>query len=342
VILSSVSSHCVTPTLSVMGSAQMGLLKVRVRVRVCVCVCVSDCGFRLIALSVWYVLSHAVPGSTNEKYCELIGSTYQGIIATAKLNEMPFAKLESKSKPTSEQLQAHLPTDDIYFQLAASRFDNEVVKKIYNTMMSMAKLKDWNTCTDEDVCPQLKKISCAALACFLKHTGQLENAKESRTRPKKALVDVYRSVFALRRTVFANRPIKNSEDEDESQYNTVVEEFETTCNLICSRLFFIMLMINPVINEGSDRILPLTFSGSKPKLTRSKRVGSPSAISPNRPGFFRLASQPGPTSQSEYDMDRKSDSVDFASVSTEYCKKGNSLFHVHHSMVVICIQGLCF
>jgi len=262
------------------------------------------------------VLSHAIPDSTNEKYCEFIGSTYQTIISAASLSEIPFVEMESKSKPTNEALQAHLPVDDIFFQLAICRFENEVVKKIYNTMMSMAKLKDWNTCTDEDVCPQLKKISSAALACFLKHTGELENSKESRTRPKKALIDVYRSVFALRRTVFANRPIKNAEDEDETQYNTAVEEFETTCNLICSKLFFVMLLINPVIDEGSDRILPLTFSGSKPKLTRSKRVGSPSSLSPKRPGFFRLASQPGPSSQSEYDMDRKSDSVDFANVST--------------------------
>lgn len=282
------------------------------------------------------MLSHAIPDSANEKYCELIGSTYQNIITAAGLSEMPFAELESKSKPSNEELQAHLPADDIYLQLAISRFDNEVVKKIYNTMMSMAKLKDWNTCTDEVVCPQLKKISSAALACFLKHTGQLENSKESRTRPKKVLIDVYRSVFALRRTVFANRPIKNTEDEDETQYNTAVEEFETACNLICSRLFFVMLLINPVIDEGSDRIVPLTYSGSKPKLARSKRVGSPSSVSPKRPGFFRLASQPGPTSQSEYDMDRKSDSVDFASVST--CSAVDHFWFVY---VKVYIKTLC-
>ncbi len=32
-------------------------------------------------------------------------------------------------------------------------------------------LLDWNTCSDEDAVPQLRQVSCAALACLLKHTG---------------------------------------------------------------------------------------------------------------------------------------------------------------------------
>lgn len=228
---------------------------------------------------------------------------------------MPFAQLEDKLKPTIEDLQHHIPVDDMCLQLAIGHLENESAKKAYNNMLSLAKLKDWNTCTDEDVCPQLKKVSCAALACFLKHTGQQKVAIEGRSRPKKSLVDVYRSVFALRKITFSNRPIKNSEEESEVDYETSVKEFEDCCNLICSRLFFIMELVNPVIADGGDRILPKVFSsGTKPKLSRSRRIGSPSMRSPRKLGFFRLASQPL-SSQSEYDFDTRSDSVDCPNVS---------------------------
>jgi len=32
-------------------------------------------------------------------------------------------------------------------------------------------LPDWNTWSDEDALPQLWRVSCASLACLLKHTG---------------------------------------------------------------------------------------------------------------------------------------------------------------------------
>lgn len=267
------------------------------------------------ALTRWFALSHAIPQSTSEHYCEHIDITYKQIIASAHLCDMPFAQLEDKSKPTIEDLQLHIPADDVCLQLAIGHLENEAAKKAYNNMMSLAKLKDWNTCTDEEVCPQLKRISCAALACFLKHTGQQKVATESRSRPKKALIDVYHSVFSLRKIAFSNRPIKNSEGEDKADFDNAVKEFEDCCNLICSRLFFIMQMVNPVIADGGDRIVPLTFSSAaKPKLSRSKRIGSPNVSSPNKPGFFRLASQPL-SSQSEYDFDTRSDSIDFPNVS---------------------------
>lgn len=268
------------------------------------------------AVTIWYVLSHAIPDSSSEFYCEQIGSTYRQIVTSIHLCDMPFTQLEDKSKPTIEVLQPHIPADDMCLQLAIGNLESEAAKRVYNNMLSLAKLKDWNTCTDEEVCPQLKKVSCAALACFLKHTGQQNIATESRNRPKKALVDVYRSVFALRKITFSNRPIKNSEEEEEADYETALKEFEDCCNLICSRLFFIMQMVNPVIADGGDRILPLTFSsGAKRKLSRSRRIGSPSVTSPKKTGFFRLASQPGLSSQSEYDFDARSDSVDYPSVS---------------------------
>ena len=267
------------------------------------------------ALTVWYALSYAIPDSTSERYCEHIGSTYQQIITSTHLCEMPFAQLEKKSKPTTEDLQHYIAADDTCLHLAIGDLENEGAKKAYNNMMSLAKLKDWNTSTDEEVCPQLRKVSCAALACFLKHTGHQKVAIESRSRPKKTLIDVYHSVFALRKIVFSSRPIKNSEDEDQTDFDSTVKEFDECCNLVCSRLFFIMQVVTPVIADGGDRILPLTFSSAaKPRLSRSRRIGSPSVRSPKKPGFFRLASQPL-SSQSEYDFDTRSDSIDFPNVS---------------------------
>ncbi len=35
---------------------------------------------------------------------------------------------------------------------------------------------DWNTFSDEASVPQLRQVSCAALACLLKHTGLLTYA----------------------------------------------------------------------------------------------------------------------------------------------------------------------
>ena len=341
VVCMSVCRHicvCVCVGVSVGGWVVMCLC-VHAQVRVCahmlclcVCVCLCNyisisicniirnylysCRFMLfVALTVWLAMSHIISSSASDDYCEHINSTYRQIIASTNLHDMPFAELENKSKPTIEELQQHISSDDACLQLALGHLDNEAAKKAYTNMMSMAKLKDWNTCTDEEVCPQLKKVSCAALACFLKHTGQQKVAKESRSRPKKALIDVYRSVFALRKIVFGNRPIKSSEEDDESEYETAVKEFEECCSMVCSRLFFIMQMVTPVITDGGDRIVPLTSSsGAKPKLSRSRRIGSPIIASPKKPGFFRLGSQPL-SSQSEYDFDTRSDSIDFPNVS---------------------------
>ena len=303
-------------------------------VYVCICMCpcnyVSTCIYNLfkntyylysycfmfnVALTIWLAMSHIISNSASDEYCEHINSTYQQIITSTNLHDMPFVELENKSKPTIEELHLHIPSDDASLQLALGRLDDEAAKKAYTNMISLAKLKDWNTCTDEEVCPQLKKVSCAALACFLKHTGQQRVATESRSRPRKALIDVYRSVFALRKIVFGNRPIKNSEEDDESDFDIAVKEFEECCSMVCSRLFFIMQMVTPVITDGGDRIVPLTSSsGAKPKLSRSRRIGSPSITSPRKPSFFRLGSQPL-SSQSEYDFDTRSDSVDFPNVS---------------------------
>ena len=38
---------------------------------------------------------------------------------------------------------------------------------------------DWNTSFDEDTVPQLRQVSCAALACLLKHTGLFNYARST-------------------------------------------------------------------------------------------------------------------------------------------------------------------
>ena len=41
----------------------------------------------------------------------------------------------------------------------------------YSRLIPPPLLPDWNTCSDEDALPQLRRVSCASLACLLKHTG---------------------------------------------------------------------------------------------------------------------------------------------------------------------------
>ena len=40
---------------------------------------------------------------------------------------------------------------------------------------------DWNTCSDENNLPQLRQVSCAALACLLKHTGLFTYAAKNKS-----------------------------------------------------------------------------------------------------------------------------------------------------------------
>ena len=67
---------------------------------------------------------------------------------------------------------------------------------------------DWNTSFDEDTVPQLRQVSCAALACLLKHTGLFNYA---RSTPRYVLYryaiykDLMRSmVLGLRLSVFCH------------------------------------------------------------------------------------------------------------------------------------------
>lgn len=74
-------------------------------------------------------------------------------------------------------------------------------------------LSDWNTASDEESIPQLRQVSCAALACYLHHCGLTHYALNNPGKPRKELTDVYRAVFALRKEIFMQRPVPNNEGE---------------------------------------------------------------------------------------------------------------------------------
>ena len=74
-------------------------------------------------------------------------------------------------------------------------------------LMLKNTITDWNTATDEDAIPQLKKISCTALACYLHHCGLAHFALTHTAKPTRNLIEVYRGVFSLRKEVFLHRPI---------------------------------------------------------------------------------------------------------------------------------------
>lgn len=83
---------------------------------------------------------------------------------------------------------------------------------LYNNNL-LCKL-DWNTATDEDSIPQLKQVSCCALACYIHHCGLLHVAMTTNSgKPKKELIDVYKSVFNLRKEIFMKRPVSNNDGE---------------------------------------------------------------------------------------------------------------------------------
>ena len=68
----------------------------------------------------------------------------------------------------------------------------------------------------------------------------------STTKPKKKLVDVYRAVFSLRREVFTNRPIPDSEGKVSSEDQI---KFQACCNGICVTLMFLTCVIDAALPE---------------------------------------------------------------------------------------------
>ena len=78
---------------------------------------------------------------------------------------------------------------------------------------TFVSLSDWNTASDEESIPQLRQVSCAALACYLHHCGLTHYALNHPGKPRKELIDVYRAVFSLRKEIFMQRPVPNSEGE---------------------------------------------------------------------------------------------------------------------------------
>ena len=70
---------------------------------------------------------------------------------------------------------------------------------------------DWNTASDEDTIPQLRQVSCSALACYLHHCGLAHLALTHSGKPNRQLIDVYRAVFSMRKEVFLRRPVPDND-----------------------------------------------------------------------------------------------------------------------------------
>ena len=130
--------------------------------------------------------------------------------------------------------------------LAVGFTDHFDAQKLYNDMMTVAKNKsinnvtpcntfsfsssssssfssfsfssfsfsfpsDWNTVTDDDVLPQLRLVSSAALACYITQCGLASTALTS--KPRQDLIDVYRAIFQLRKDIFIQRPVPDNNGE---------------------------------------------------------------------------------------------------------------------------------
>ena len=118
---------------------------------------------------------------------------------------------------------------------------------------------DWNTCSDEERLPQLRQVSCAALACFLHHTGLAHFASSCKDRPNKDLLTVYRAVFALRKEIFNRRPVPDAEGKMDEK---LVKEFADSCNGVCHYLFFFLCVISRAIPNETEPIIPQISSVS--------------------------------------------------------------------------------
>ncbi len=69
-----------------------------------------------------------------------------------------------------------------------------------------------------------------------------------RSRPKKKLLDVYRAVFSIRREVFNNRPVADS-NEEISAADT--QRFQSCCNMVCFNLMFLTCLVDAAMPEES-------------------------------------------------------------------------------------------
>ncbi|CAI8021126.1 Probable E3 ubiquitin-protein ligase HERC1 [Geodia barretti] len=205
------------------------------------------------AMNQWASLCKALPGTTDGlspwTKCNV---DFEAV--KAKPTGMPFVRLVN-SVMWEDVVPTDVKTAPPLFALALGCGGRSEVETLYQDMLDFARHKDWNTSFDEDTVPQLRQVSCAALACLLKHTGLFNYARSTpRAEAKKSFHDVYRCVFMLRRDVFTNRPLPptSSGQVDEEE----LKKFTDTCTGICATLFFLMVILNPAIPEESDRIVP--------------------------------------------------------------------------------------
>jgi len=113
---------------------------------------------------------------------------YSDYIALAKIYKLRVSE-ECLSTSVEDIKPADLATLPPLIALAIGYRENTQAGELYDRMMEVAKWKgltqlifvhmpfdiihcvDWNTYSDEEAVPQLRQVSCTALACLLKHTG---------------------------------------------------------------------------------------------------------------------------------------------------------------------------
>ncbi|XP_064390094.1 probable E3 ubiquitin-protein ligase HERC1 isoform X2 [Halichondria panicea] len=221
------------------------------------------------AFTTWVSLCLHMPGSA-EKLAKLYSTNldqdgseppddlkpdedyYHDYLVLASVLKLMF-EAELLPKKISDIKPCELSQLSPLLSLAVGSKVNKQATELYDRMMELASFKDWNTCSDEDAVPQLRQVSCAALACLLKHTGLFAYAANCSSRPKKRLADVYRSVFSIRREVFNNRPVADSKGEVSSADR---EQFQSSCNMICINLMFITCLVDAAMPEESEPIVP--------------------------------------------------------------------------------------
>ena len=193
--------------------------------------------------------------------------------------------------------------------LAVGSTDCPEAVSIYNTMMAVANLRgeppasyttsilllllcslvDWNTCSDEDSLPQLRQVSCAVLACLLYHTG-LYHSLTRPGKPRREVVDVYRAVFTVRKSLFLHRPIPDSDGETDP---LAVQWFDELCATICCYMFFLLCVVGQAVPHDDLPIVP--GAASTERQSSAEHLTTPVSVAAGSK-ITRLYSQPASVS----------------------------------------------
>jgi hypothetical protein len=209
------------------------------------------------ALCMWYKLCKALPKPSDDPeclWCDISSEfTQWNTTSTSDGVYLPSPDYSSYEEVPPIDIECC----NVLEALAVGAIDSHGdANKLYTDMMNWACSKDLNTATDEESVPQLKQVSCAALACYIHHCGLLHLAMTSSSsslKPHKSLVDVYRAVFSLRKEIFMKRPVPNNEGKIPDEEQT---KFTDVCIGICTMFLFLMNMLDRALPEETTPIVP--------------------------------------------------------------------------------------